>query len=127
MNSTNIGYISVNNGADSSDSTAMSDVISMSSQYQQQQQHTSDISVETISEDMLIEIQDVLLTKIILMVVIAVFIVLANVTLVATIVTHRALRRKSNYFVIALACADLAMGAVSVPLHVLAEAEIIAK
>ena len=73
------------------------------------------------------KIETVLLPKIIILLVLSVFIVLANGTLIVTIVTHKYLRKKSNYFVIALACADFVLGMISVPLHIMGETGVIAR
>ena len=73
------------------------------------------------------KLQSILIPKIIVMSVISLLIVLSNGTLIFTIVTHRYLRKKSNYFVVALASSDLLLGLVSVPLLILGEAEVIAR
>ena len=70
-------------------------------------------------------IERVLQPKIILMSVIAGVVVLGNGVLIGTLLCHKYLRQKGNYFVIALACADFMLGSVSVPLHVMGEAGVI--
>ena len=72
-------------------------------------------------------INKLLLPKVVVLCATAVVITVCNGTLVMTILTHRQLRRKSHWFVLALACCDFTLGSVSVPLLILAETAVIAK
>ena len=73
------------------------------------------------------EMQSLLAPKIVIMTSLGVFIAVANGVLLWTILSHRYLRKRSYMFVMALASADFLFGFVSIPLHVMGEAGLIAR
>ena len=72
------------------------------------------------------QMESLLVPKIVIMSVLGAFTAAANGVLLWTILSQRFLRKRSYFFVVALAFADFCMGFISIPLHVMAEAGVLA-
>ena len=72
------------------------------------------------------QMESLLVPKIVIMSVLGAFTAAANGVLLWTILSQRFLRKRSYFFVVALAVADFCMGFISIPLHVMAEAGVLA-